>query len=188
VSGDEASFAPGAFANPASRAPGAAGEYVRALLALLGDRDPLAVLAETPDALERATSGVSAERLRAPEAPGKWSVTAVVAHLADSEIVCAWRLRHVLADDDPHVGGYDQDAWARRLRYEEADLEGSLRLFRVVRVSNVRLLRAASPAELARVGQHAERGPESIEHMARLYAGHDLVHRRQIARILAAVG
>jgi hypothetical protein len=34
---------------------------------------------------------------------------------------------------------------------------------------------------------HAERGEESIEHLIRLYAGHDLLHLRQIERIRAAV-
>jgi hypothetical protein len=31
---------------------------------------------------------------------------------------------------------------------------------------------------------HAERGEESIEHIARMYAGHDLNHLGQIERIL----
>jgi hypothetical protein len=33
------------------------------------------------------------------------------------------------------------------------------------------------------VAVHEERGEESVEHMARLYAGHDLVHLRQLRRI-----
>jgi hypothetical protein len=37
------------------------------------------------------------------------------------------------------------------------------------------------------VGVHAERGEESLEHLVRLYAGHDLLHLRQIERIRAAV-
>jgi hypothetical protein len=30
---------------------------------------------------------------------------------------------------------------------------------------------------------HAERGEESVRHMLRLYAGHDVLHLRQIERI-----
>jgi hypothetical protein len=30
---------------------------------------------------------------------------------------------------------------------------------------------------------HSERGEESLEHMRRLYAAHDLLHRRQLERI-----
>jgi hypothetical protein len=33
------------------------------------------------------------------------------------------------------------------------------------------------------VGLHAERGEESVAQMIRLYAGHDLLHLSQIARI-----
>jgi len=34
---------------------------------------------------------------------------------------------------------------------------------------------------------HAERGEESVEHMIRLYAGHDLLHLQQLARIRRTV-
>ena len=44
-----------------------------------------------------------------------------------------------------------------------------------------------SPQDLKRVGVHAERGEESVEHLRRLYAGHDLLHLRQIARIRETV-
>jgi hypothetical protein len=37
------------------------------------------------------------------------------------------------------------------------------------------------------VGVHAERGEESVAHMIRLYAGHDLLHLRQLARIRGVV-
>jgi hypothetical protein len=42
-------------------------------------------------------------------------------------------------------------------------------------------------AELARVGVHNERGPESLELMRRMSAGHDLSHVDQIGRYVAAV-
>jgi hypothetical protein len=35
---------------------------------------------------------------------------------------------------------------------------------------------------------HSERGPESLGHLMRLMAAHDLVHRRQIERVLGKVG
>lgn len=36
--------------------------------------------------------------------------------------------------------------------------------------------------------RHAERGDEPLAHMIKLYAAHDLVHLRQIARIRQAIG
>ena len=109
------------FTNPASRSREEAVQYTTAVLGLLGDRDPLAVLAATADRLRFVVAGMDARAIRAPEAPGKWSVTQVLAHLADSEVVWAWRLRLILAQDRPTITGYDQDAWATNLGYENAD-------------------------------------------------------------------
>jgi hypothetical protein len=162
--------------------------YVAAVLDLLGDRDPLSVLRETPDALRKAIAGVPESRLRQPEAPGKWSVAHVLQHLADSELVGGWRFRLVLAQDRPALTGYDQDAWAARLWYDAADPAQALEEFAVIRRGNLRLLERATPEQLARVGVHSERGEESLGHLRKLYAGHDLLHRRQIDRIFAAVG
>ena len=55
--------------------------------------------------------------LRRPEAPGKWSATEVVQHLADSELVLGFRMRMILTEDRPALQGYDQDRWAGTLRY-----------------------------------------------------------------------
>ncbi|HXT21709.1 MAG TPA: DinB family protein, partial [Thermoanaerobaculia bacterium] len=134
------------FANNFAEAqqPGGTTGYVRALLDLLGDRDPLTVVEATPAALELTVVGLDDERLRRPEKPGKWSIAEVVAHLADSELVWGYRLRRVLADDRPRITGYDQDAWAARLRYRDAALADSLALFKALRPANLRLVRAAT--------------------------------------------
>ena len=163
-------------------------DYIASLLAMLGDREPLAVLAELPADVESIVAGLSDAQLRQPEAPGKWSLVEVVQHLADSELVWGWRLRMVLAHDRPALTGYDQDAWAQRLRYAEAPLADALDQLRVLRRVHLRIVGALSPAERARVGVHSERGDESVDHMLKLYAGHDLVHRRQLRRIRAAIG
>ncbi|MBK6422346.1 MAG: DinB family protein [Gemmatimonadetes bacterium] len=158
--------------------------YTAAILAALGDQNPLAVLRETPEALRQLIAGRSAEALARPEAPGKWSARQVLQHLADSELVGGFRFRMVLAHDRPAVPGYDQDRWAERLRYQDNDPATSIADFTALRRMNLVLLERATPADLARVAIHAERGEESLAHMLRMYAGHDLVHRRQIKRVL----
>ncbi len=176
------------LAHRSSDAAAQATAYVAALFDALGSREPLAVLAESPDTLRRAVAGLSSEQDGTPEAPGKWSVRHVVQHLADSELVGAFRFRMVLAHDAPELPGYDQDRWARHLRYEDADLATALDDFATLRELNLRLLRRATPEDLGRVMRHAERGDEPLETMIRLYAGHDLVHLGQIARIRRAIG
>lgn len=175
------------FTNPASGSPAQADEYVRALLDLLGSSDPVSVLEATPDALRSAMAGMTGTQLATPERAGKWSVVQVLRHLADSEIVWAFRLRMIWSQDRPPLSGYDQDAWAERLSYADSDADESLTEFAVLRRGNLRLLRSASDTDLQRVGVHAERGEESIAHMLGLYAGHDLLHIRQLHRIRAAV-
>jgi hypothetical protein len=163
--------------------------YTNSLLQALGSREPLAAMAEAPDALRRAVAGLSREQDGTPERPGKWSVRQVVQHLADSELVGGFRFRMVLAHDAPELPAYDQDLWAERLRYQEADLAASLEDFETLRRLNLRVLRRATPEDLKnRVMRHSERGDEPLGYMLSLYAGHDLVHLAQIRRIRQAIG
>jgi uncharacterized damage-inducible protein DinB len=175
------------FTNPADGAREAAAAYIDATLGLLGDRDPMEILRGTSAWLQEVVESHEDAVLRRPEAPGKWSVIGVVCHLADAELVWAYRIRMVLAHDRVRLTGFDQDAFAASFGYEEADVRHALRVFDVVRQANLRVLENASPADLAHAGVHEERGEEPLPHMLRLEAGHDLVHRRQIERILATV-
>jgi hypothetical protein len=172
------------FANPAGKASAAAAGYVRALLDLLGSQDPLAVLGEQLPWLERRTAVLDEAELRQPERPGKWSVIEVIQHLADAELVSSFRTRMVLIEDEPELQGYDQDRWATGLRYVEVPLDLALTQLRGLRAANLRLWRTLTPEQRQRTGLHSERGPESVDLIIRMMAGHDLVHRRQIDRIL----
>ncbi|HYC30897.1 MAG TPA: DinB family protein [Gemmatimonadales bacterium] len=174
------------FANPAGDAAAAAPAYVRALLDLLGPREPLEVLSELVPWLERRLHDAPAARLARPEAPGKWSVAEVLQHLADTEMVYGVRGRLVLSEPEPPIQGFDQDRWAVLFRYREVDAGAALARLSALRAANLAVWRPLGPAELARVGLHSERGPESLALMLRLMAAHDLVHRRQIDRILSA--
>ena len=176
------------FTNPAGRAPEAASAYVKSIIALVGDRDPLAILSGSPEKLEALTLPLSDEKRRRPEAPGKWSVHDVVQHLADAETAFLWRTRLICAEGKtPTLQGYDQDRWASQLRYQDGAFEDVLEELVVMRRRNIRLLRSLSPSDLERTGQHVERGPESLGLMQLLMAGHDLVHRKQIERIIGGV-
>ena len=175
------------FANPKGGAASSARRYVDAILELLGDRDPLDQMSTTAERLRAVTSGLSDETLRLPEREGKWSVIEVTRHIAETELVYSFRFRIAVAQENAAITGFDQDLWAQRLRYRDAELAGTLELFRVVRTTNLELLRSLTPAELQRSAIHEERGPESVELMMKLAAGHDLIHLRQIERIRAAI-
>jgi len=173
------------FTNPVGRAPAVASAYVRAVTGLVGERDPIEVLIELPGWLEAKTLGLDDAARRRPEAPGKWSVHDAVQHLADCEIAFLWRTRLIAAEEgEPVLQGFDQDRWAARLRYQDADYDDVLEELIVMRRRNLRLMRSLQPEELARAGQHVERGRESLGFMLPYMAGHDLVHRRQIDRMI----
>ncbi|HEY3934185.1 MAG TPA: DinB family protein [Gemmatimonadales bacterium] len=169
---------------PAPAAPG----YVAETLALLGTQDPIAILSETPAWLAARIEGRSLAQLRKPEGPGKWSLVQVLSHLADTELAYGWRARMILTASQPPIQGFDQGAWLDRFDYASDDPALALQTFTTLRHWNLRVWRGAtSPADLARVGMHSERGPESLDILRRLAAGHDLRHRRQIERLLKVI-
>jgi uncharacterized damage-inducible protein DinB len=175
------------FTNSASSSPEEVAAYVGAVLGLIEGRDPIGVLRQSPQDLRDAVAALSADDLRTAEAAGKWSINEVLQHLADSDLVFGWRIRLILSQDRPVISGYDQDRWAARMRYADGDPAEALERFSVLRRSNVGLLQQASEDDLRRVGLHTERGEESLARVISLYAGHDLLHLRQVNRIRAAV-
>lgn len=173
------------YANKAGAGAQATTDYVASLLELLGDQEPFGILGATPARLAEVVAGVAPARLARPEAAGRWSVAGVLQHLADSEVVNGYRIRLMLAADLPPIPAYDQDAWAAALRYDAADAVLALRDFSAARAANLRIWTRLGGEAMERAGMHAERGRESVGRLIHLLAAHDLVHRRQIERILA---
>ena len=161
--------------------------YVQSICALVGDREPIEVMAETPDALRSATQGLAVEILRQSEQEGKWSVLQVVRHLADVEISIGFRLRKIMAEPGCSLPAIDQDAWATTFNYNAGTLRQAIDDFEAVRKINLRLLRNTDASLFERSGIHAERGEESAARTIALYAGHDLYHLAQIERIKMAI-
>jgi DinB superfamily len=160
--------------------------YQQHLLGLLGGDDPAVVQAATP-AAARATVAGAGENLRRRPAPTEWSAFQCFAHLTDAEVVMSARYRWVLAENGPPLIGYDQDAWVDRFHNdEEESVESLLALFEALRTANLALWATTSAEDRARVGHHAERGPESLDLAFRMIAGHDRFHLRQAADALGA--
>ncbi len=103
----------------------------------------------------------------------------LIGHIVDAELSSSARYRWILAEDEPELVPYDQDLWANRLHSVDEPIDDLLPLFDALRAANLRLWRASSAADRARVGHHLERGPESYELTFRLLAGHDRVHIAQ---------
>jgi len=97
------------------------------------------------------------------------------------------RYRWIVAHDEPPLLGYDQDLWVRRLHPDTESVSDLLAAFAALRQANVGMWLRSSDGERARVGQHAERGPESFDLSFRMIAGHDRFHLRQARETLDAV-
>jgi hypothetical protein len=159
-------------------------EYIARITGYVGEQDAWGLLAQAPGRLRSLVDGASPGALTWTPSPDRWSVTQIAAHLADAEVVGAWRFRSVLAQDGVPLQAYDQNAWASAFRYELVPVEESVALFGALRQSTLRALRQVDPTRHQHAGMHAERGRESIGHLVRLYAGHDLNHLSQIERLL----
>ena len=166
----------------------AATAYKAKILRYQEGADFLALQAAAPDRLSSLTGGLSAEELARRPAPDKWSIQEIAAHLADDEIVGAYRIRLILSSPGTAIQAFDQDVWARIGRYGGTDTDASVEMFRVVRQSNLALLRSLTPAEWTLQGIHTERGAESIRDIAMYYAGHDINHFEQIEAIRKQYG
>ena len=160
-------------------------QYKARILGYVGDGEPLAMIASAPAMLARLLDGAPDELLARRPSPTKWSVREIVAHLADDELVGAYRIRMILSAPGTDIQAFDQDVWADVGRYASIDVSTSLTLFRMLREANLMLLSALSEEEWDRFGIHAERGRESVRDIVRYYAGHDSNHFGQIEAILA---
>jgi len=161
-------------------------QYTERILSYMEGKQPLAVQAATAEKLERLIEGVPASDLRKRPTADKWSVSEIVAHLGDAEIVTGFRMRLILGAPGAPIAAYDQDSWVTSGHYEKRDPRKSVEQFRVLREANLALLESLTPEQWKHYGMHSERGQETIELIVRMAAGHDINHLQQIERILPA--
>jgi hypothetical protein len=159
-------------------------QYSQRILGHAEGQEPLKAQSAAAKKLERLMKGVPASKLRKRPAPDKWSVGEILAHLADAEIVIAWRIRSILGAPGTPIQAYDQDAWAAVGNYAKRDPRKSIEQFRAMREANLAFYKSLRPEQWKQSGMHAERGEESLERIARMIAGHDINHILQIEQIL----
>jgi DinB superfamily len=161
-------------------------QYTQGMLAQTNRPKLLKLQAATAKKIKSLIKGQPAAKLRKRPAPEKWSVAEIITHLLDVEIVAGYRMRMILGAPGGPIQAFDQNAWALSGHYGKRDAQQSLEHFTAVREANLALLKTLTPEQWKSYGMHAERGQESIERIAAMFAGHDLNHIKQIENIVAA--
>jgi len=147
----------------------------------LGSRNPVDVIDTTVGKVERLWNALPADRRNQPMAPGKWSPRDVLCHLADTEIVWAFRLRQSLAQAHHVIQPMDQTIWAEQ--YRVYDGNDALAVLLALRRWNVALIRAQVPAALDKPLTHPERGEMTFKVLLETMAGHDIHHVAHLERV-----
>lgn len=159
-------------------------QYTQRILSHSQGKDSLRMQQAAPAKLAALIKGKKKAQLHRRPEPGKWSVAEILAHLADAETVIAWRLRQVLAANGQSIQAYDQAVWATTFDYTRCDARESLERYRVLRESNIALLKRVPKQLWENYGIHSERGKETVAHIMNMVAGHDVNHRLQVENIL----
>jgi len=139
------------------------------------------------DQVRKSLEGFPSDKLTAHPISGKWSAAEIVHHLADSETISGTRLRLLLVEDKPVIHGYDQEAFAKRLNYNQRDVAPALEAFRNARATTAQLLEAMSDDDWKREGTHSESGTYTAEDWLKIYAAHAHNHAAQIRRLREAL-
>jgi hypothetical protein len=114
-----------------------------------------------------------------------WSARQVIHHMADSEAQSYARLRRLVAEPDGSViQGYDEGAWAEceKLGYKDAPVENSMAVFAAVRAGSLDVIKRLEESDLAKFGEHSERGKFTVETWVTIYTKHPHDHGDQLAR------
>jgi DinB superfamily len=153
-------------------------QYIARVLKMLGNCDPMQVLAATPAKLDQVLATFSKENLWRRPSPNKWSPAEIGIHISEVEMVIGVRVRLVIGTNGISIQGFDQDAWA--VRYRNTSVHVALQSFRALRSANLDFYRGLSPEQWEQHGMHSERGKETARRIVELCAGHDLNHLRQL--------
>ena len=151
----------------------------------------LAIFEAAPERLRAVLANLTEEDLRSHPIPGKWSILEIVAHLADSEMIGAGRIRFAIAEPGAPVPNYEEAVWARELAYNDynADrLQATIALFAALRATSAALFRSTASHLWANAAMHSKYGALTVRRLLEIYAEHPERHIGQILERRARLG
>jgi uncharacterized damage-inducible protein DinB len=136
-----------------------------------------------PDRVAAEIEGLSEEKLRWRPAEGAWSLKEVCGHLWDDSEVWRRRLGMMIAETDPVLPAYDQEALVRERAYQDADIAAVLGDVKRLRLEMVDLLSGLVPEGWERTGQHPDWGRLTIGQGMGMMVRHTEGHLEQVREL-----
>jgi uncharacterized damage-inducible protein DinB len=133
-------------------------------------------IAEMPEHLKQAVTGLTGKQLDTPYREGGWTVRQVVHHLADSHMSAYGRYKLALTEDNPAVSSFKEAAWAELADSRVTPVDVSLALVDNLHARWVVLLRSLKAADWERTLNHSQAGLMSLDKLLGLYAWHGAHH------------
>jgi len=140
-------------------------------VARVSEDDILPALRSQVDALDLLLDRVTPERETYAYAEGKWSIRELLGHLIDGERVFGYRALCIARGETQNLPGFDENAYMPNSTYASISLEDLLSEFRLVRLSNIAMLRNLDEAAWTRTGT-ANGAPVSVRALAYIMVGH----------------
>lgn len=150
----------------------------------LGTRDPVEVISSTVGEIENIAARIGSANMSRKPAPDKWSAREILCHLADCEVVFAFRLRQAVAEDGHVIQPFDQEKWAKQ--YDAFGAPEALAVFESVRGWNITFIRSLPKEAFDRTLTHPERGDMTLRTVVETMGGHDRNHLIQL-EVLSAL-
>jgi hypothetical protein len=139
---------------------------------------------KSPKQIAAAVSGLPDKTLRYKPTPDKWCILEILGHLADVEVLYAYRIRQMLADKDPVIAPIDQAAWAKNLGYLESSPPEFVALYGLNRHATLQLLRRLKVEDLNKSARHPELDHRvTVADYVQMMSEHGPNHLEQIERL-----
>ena len=145
--------------------------FYRGYVAHVNEEEILPVLRSQLEALDVLLNRVAPEQETYRYAEGKWSIREVVGHLIDAERVFGYRAFSIARGESKNLPAFDENEYMLSAPYDRIDLEDLLSELRLVRLSNIAMLRNLDEEAWSRMGT-ANDAPVSVRALAFIMAGH----------------
>ncbi|RTE10148.1 DinB family protein [Paenibacillus whitsoniae] len=133
--------------------------------------------------LQEAIAGISEEQLTWKPRSDQWSLTEVLSHLADHNLVVSFRIRAILAGATAQLPAFDQDAWVSGAKANGGSASDILAAFQALLIYNTSLFQRLSAEDWAKTGVNFKGQTLTLADVVHSFIAHVQHHLGQLERI-----